>query len=292
MNTGRTKKQKQSGARTRRLETLDLIRGLTLVSMILYHGMWDFVYLTKTGAGLPGLRDWYAGSQGFFWQQTICWSFILLSGFCIPFSRRILRRGLQVTGAGLVVTAVTLLFMYEERVLFGVLTFLGAAMLLTGAVRRLCSGSWEKPLSLSRGAAAAGLVLSAVLFYVTRWINQGVLQLGPGLQAGLPGFLYAEGPAGWILTGLGFPMKGFFSTDYFSLVPWIFLFWTGTFLHYVVRGGVEPDPAGTGAGRFSPVFSHPFFHQKIGPLNWMGEHSLLVYLIHQPLLYLVITFLF
>jgi len=129
-----TKKQKQTGARTRRLETLDLIRGLTLVSMILYHGMWDFVYLTKTGAGLPGLRDWYAGPRGFFWQQTICWSFILLSGFCVPFSRRILRRGLQVTGAGLAVTAVTLLFMYEERVLFGVLTFLGAAMLLTGSL--------------------------------------------------------------------------------------------------------------------------------------------------------------
>ena len=29
-----------------RLQTLDLVRGLTIISMVLYHGMWDFFYLS------------------------------------------------------------------------------------------------------------------------------------------------------------------------------------------------------------------------------------------------------
>ena len=36
---------------------------------------------------------WYAGTPGRLWQQTICWVFILLSGFCAPFGRHMLRRG-------------------------------------------------------------------------------------------------------------------------------------------------------------------------------------------------------
>lgn len=95
-----------------RLETLDLVRGITLVSMILYHGMWDFLYLSETGASMTALRTWYEGPGGHLWQQSICRTFILLSGFCVPFSRRIIRRGLQVSAGGLAVSAVTILAMY------------------------------------------------------------------------------------------------------------------------------------------------------------------------------------
>ena len=123
--------------RSGRLETLDLVRGLTLVSMIIYHGMWDFLYLTETGLSCTALRTWYEGIGGHLWQQSICRTFILLSGFCVPFSRHILRRGLEVSLAGALVSAVTILALYEERVIFGVLTFLGAAMLVTGGLGRL-----------------------------------------------------------------------------------------------------------------------------------------------------------
>ena len=356
-----------------RLETLDLLRGLTIVSMILYHGMWDFIYLSQTGSAMTGLRTWYEGMGGHLWQQSICRTFIFLSGFCVPFSRRIFRRGLQVSGGGLVVSAVTLLFMYEDRVVFGVLTFLGAAMLLAGLIRIagqvpggrfsgpfsgkvpggrfswsssgnrkkgedlstdiegeagsegagepslwFCKGAGEPSLWLqSRKGALAGLVLSLILFYITRWVNRCFLRLGPGLELALPDFLFVSAErqatfagkaAGFVLTGLGFPMQGFFSTDYFSLIPWIFLFSAGICLHGVMAAGRHahdrapeysksgPDggqrPAsGTAPGEKKP-FSHPLMHLEAPVLNWMGRHSLLIYMLHQPVLYLLISVLF
>ncbi len=113
-----------------RYALLDELRGLDLISMMLYHGMWDAVYLF--GVVVP----WYSAGQGRLWQQSICWVFILLSGFCLPLGHHPLKRGAAVFGAGVLVTAVTLLFMPEDVVWFGVLTLLGSAMLLTGLVQK------------------------------------------------------------------------------------------------------------------------------------------------------------
>lgn len=116
---------------TNRYALLDELRGLDLISMMCYHGLWDVVFLF--GVQLP----WYTGMPGHLWQQSICWVFILLSGFCVPLGHRTLKRGAQVFAAGALVTVVTLVFMPEDRVVFGVLTFLGSAMLLTGVLEPL-----------------------------------------------------------------------------------------------------------------------------------------------------------
>lgn len=71
-----------------RYALLDELRGLDLVSMMLYHACWDLVFLFDVN------MRWYAGTPGRLWQQTICWVFILLSGFCAPFGRHMLRRGM------------------------------------------------------------------------------------------------------------------------------------------------------------------------------------------------------
>lgn len=278
-----------SGRSGGRLETLDLLRGLTLVSMILYHWMWDFLYLSDTGSRMTALKDWYRGPGGFFWQQSICWTFILLSGFCVPFSRRIFRRGLEVTAAGLVVSAVTVFLMYDERVLCGVLSFLGAAMILSGILDRIllknAVNTWtrepaeqERPSSAGGASALIGFAVCCLLFYITRWVNRGFLQLWPGRTLILPAFLFTEGIPGAILTAVGFPMKDFFSTDYFSMIPWFFLFRAGFYLHQIMRG--------------RGWFSSPVFHCRIPLLNRMGEHSLLIYMLHQPVLYLLTLLLF
>ena len=61
-----------------RLETLDLVRGLTLVSMFIYHGMWDFLYLTETGCrvlrfvhGMRGSAD-ICGSRAYAGHSSFC----------------------------------------------------------------------------------------------------------------------------------------------------------------------------------------------------------------------------
>lgn len=158
-----------------RYALLDELRGLDLISMMLYHGTWDAVYLF--GVAVP----WYAGTPGRLWQQSICWGFILLSGFCLPMGHHPVKRGAVVFGAGALVTAVTLLFMPENVVLFGVLTLLGSAMILTGLLEK----------ALQKVPPVAGFLVSFALFALTYHTMDGYWGLG-ALRWLLPRGLYAN----------------------------------------------------------------------------------------------------
>lgn len=153
-----------------RCALLDELRGLDLISMMLYHGMWDLVYLFGVRA------PWYGSWQGELWQQSICWVFILLSGFCLPLGRHPVKRGAVVFGCGALVTAVTLIFMPADAVWFGVLTLLGSAMVITGLLEK-----W-----MEKVPPVVGLAGSMFLFYFTRYAADGYLQLGHWLIT-LPG---------------------------------------------------------------------------------------------------------
>lgn len=249
MKNGHTTRQKAPAGR---YALLDELRGLDLVSMMLYHACWDMMFLFGIW------MDWYIGWPGRLWQQSICWVFILLSGFCVPLGHRTLKRGAQVFAAGALVTVVTLVFMPEDRVVFGVLTFLGSAMLLTGVLEPL----------LKKIPPAAGLAVSAVLFALTYHLDERWLGFG-GLRLALPDAWYAN----YFTAFFGFLPFDFYSTDYFGLLPWLFLFWAGYYLHKAV-----------GRRRMEPL------RRSVCPaLGWMGRHSLLLYLLHQPVIYGVLS---
>ena len=163
--------------------------------------------------------------------------------------------------SGALVTAVTLLFLPEDVVWFGVLTLLGSSMLLTAALDPL----------LRRVPPAVGVAVSALLFWGTYPTMNGFWNL-PGGRLALPQALYASWPTAY----LGFMPKSFFSTDYFPLLPWLFLFWAGYFLHHLV-----------GRGRLAPLR-----RSVCPPLGWMGRHSLVLYLLHQPVILGVLTVAF
>jgi len=234
-----------------RLHFLDSLRGITLVSMILYHGVWDLVYMY-------GVKwNWFWGAGAYIWQQSICWTFILLAGFCWAMGKKPLKRGLLVFGGGALVTLVTAIVVPENRVVFGVLTMLGSCMLLMIPLERV----------LKKVPAAAGLLTGAVLFFLTRDINFGYLGFEGINLCELPDELYAN----LCSTYLGFPMRGFYSTDYFSLFPWIFLFLSGYFVHRICT---EKN-----------VLQSRVFRLNCKPLSFIGRHSLFIYLLHQPVLY-------
>ena len=240
----------------RRYRSLDILRGLTLLSMAGYHLMWDLVYLFGIHA------PWYRSYIGYIWQQSICWSFILLSGFCWGLGKRPLRRGILVSVCGALVTIATLIFMPEQRVVFGVLTFLGAAMLLMIPIERL-----TRKLS-----PIIGLTGSILLFLLTRNINEGTLGFEKLVLAQLPDGLYRN-----LLTAFtGFPYDGFASTDYFSLLPWIFLFMAGHFLRRLLQPLMEKS---------CPAKTTGLFYLLTKPIVWVGRHSLLLYMLHQPVIY-------
>ena len=234
----------------RRIAALDALRGLTLLSMIAYHTCWDLVYLF----GMDW--DWYRGTGAYIWQQSICWTFILLSGCCFSLGRRPLRRGLTVFGCGWVVTLVTVLFMPEEQIWFGVLTLIGSCMLLMVPLEKL----------LRHVPVGVGLAASAALFTLLRNVNQGTLGFEDWTLGTVPEGLYCN-----LLTAyIGFPPPDFFSTDYFSLLPWLFLFLAGHFLRRLLAGPME---------RLDPDAL------RCPPLCALGRQSLPVYMLHQPIVY-------
>ena len=241
--------------RSSRYALLDELRGLDLISMMLYHGCWDLAFLFGVQA------NWYFGWPGRLWQQSICWVFILLSGFCVPLGHHTLRRGAVVFGGGALVTAVTLLVMPEDRVVFGVLTLLGSAMLITGLLEPL----------LRRVPAGLGMAAAAVLFALTYQTQEGFWGL-PGWAVTLPVEWYRNYGTAFF----GFCPFWFYSTDYFPLLPWLFLFWAGYFLHRLV-----------GRARLEPLQ-----RSVCPPLGWLGRHSLVVYLLHQPVIYGVLLLIF
>ena len=234
-----------------RLHLLDTLRGFLLVNMIAYHGMWNLVYLF--GVSMP----WYRGSLGYLWQQFICWSFILLSGFCWAMSRNHLKRGVLVFGGGALVSLVTCILMPETRILFGVLTCIGSCMLLMIPLEKL----------LNKLSAVVGIILSIAFFFLLRNCPSGSLGFEKLVICKLPPWLYRN----YLTAYLGFPHGGFFSSDYFPLLPWFFLFLTGYFLFRIT----------TDKNWNKKLFARG----RVPLLNWMGRHSLLVYLLHQPVLY-------
>ena len=168
---------------------------------------------------------------------------------------------------GILVTVATLVFSPQSKIIFGVLFFLGFSIILT---------VWLLPL-LKKIPARAGLMSSTVLLFIFRNINDGNLGFENIILYRLPDFLYEHGMLG---TFLGLQDKNFSSADYFSFIPWYFLFIKGYFICRVIL----KHRAAKGLAGLPGVF-----HKGIPVLETLGQHSLLVYLLHQPLILLILA---
>ncbi len=236
---------------------LDAVRGFALLNMILYHASWDLVYMFDVN------WSWYRSNGAYIWQQCICWTFILLSGFCYSFGRKKLKRGIIVFLCGLLITIVTCTLMPESRVLFGILTLLGSCMLLMIPLENL----------FKKINPYLGFIASFSIFVLTRNVNNGYLGFDEWNLAPLSDNLYKNLFTAYI----GFPANSFYSTDYFALLPWFFLFLTGFFLHQIFK-----------KNNWLKIFA-PHICK---PLEWIGKHSLPIYVAHQPIIYGVLSLLF
>jgi uncharacterized membrane protein len=211
--------------------------------------MYDLVYLFHWDV------SWYGKLPGYLWQQSICCTFIFLSGMCWSLSRCAWKRAAITTFCGVMVTVTTILFVPQERIVFGILTFIGAAMFLMIPLSKL----------LVRIPPKIGIILSLAAFLLFRDVNTGMLW-----NFRLPVFLYQSG----LMTFLGFPQSGFYSSDYFSILPWIFLYMAGYHFWQLIAGSSRLErklPSG------------------LSWLNWLGRHTLFIYMLHQPILMAIFT---
>lgn len=253
-----------------RYSILDRIRGITVLSMVIYHAVWDLVYIFHMD------WSWYRSTLAYAWQQSICWTFILLSGFCWSFGRKKWKRGLIVFSAGVLITAVTLIFVPEQRVVFGILTFLGSSMLFMLPLEKL----------LSKISAIVGLLGSGLLFVLFRNVNQGFLGFESFNFAKMPEVLYQN----MFMTYLGFKQEGFYSTDYFSILPWLFLFVMGYFGYRLAKESGKLEKLvvwNVDNHEKKKLMDYPSM-----VLEWIGRHSLVIYILHQPIVYGVLWVVF
>ena len=217
----------------RRYEWLDLWRSLAVLTMVTFHALWD---LERFGVIPAGTMETPAADVI---RYPGGGSFMLISGMLALRSERSLRRGFVIFCVGLGVAVVTALAGLPVR--FGILQLLGVCMMLCGALR--------EPL---RRHVGPGFAAAYLLLFAGTWL------------------LTARVTVPWrFLYPLGLRAEGFFSADYWPLLPWGLLYLLGTQL----GAALLRDAAGEGRGRLPAALSFP------------GRHSLVIYLVHQPILY-------
>lgn len=253
-----------STALSRRVVLFDELRGFMILSMVLYHLCYDLFVIFRVSA------DWYFDLPGIIWQQSICNTFIFISGACCYFSKNNLRRGGRLFAWALVFSGVTFFVMPEMFIAFGLLHFMGISILLFYPLRRLLE---KIPVSI-------GLLVFFLLFLFTKHVPNHYLGLAvatghshlqPILSVRLPDALYSSS----FLFPLGLPSDSFYSSDYFPLIPYFFLFLAGSFI-----------------GRCSNRFPSWMYQPHVPGLAFLGKNSLWIYLFHQPIVYGFLWLLF
>ncbi len=228
---------------------VDLLRGIAVVMMIVFHFFYDLNYFNIYGVDI---------STGFWFifPRITAGIFILLVGvsLSLSYSRaevlgrkdrmfiRLLKRGIWIFSLGMAVTVVTYLIVEERFIVFGILHFIGVSIILAYPFLKLKL----KALNLGLGAAAIalGLYLQSLSF-----------------------------PYPWLLW-LGLAPEGFYTLDYIPIFPWFGVVLWGIFLGSSLYGDYQrrfilPDLSGSALASV---------------LCFLGRNSLLIYLIHQPLI--------
>ncbi|MEI6603113.1 MAG: heparan-alpha-glucosaminide N-acetyltransferase domain-containing protein [Clostridia bacterium] len=178
-----------------RIELLDALRGIAILGMVFQHTLVDLVYIFLLPINLlsnPFLINLFSFGGVLF---------VFLSGISSQFSRHNVRRGLGILGLGILITLVTYFFLRSETIYFGILHFLGVAILIYALVRPL----------LQKANQMVVFVVGMALFIVAYIIYRQDIRIEHFLS-----FL------------IGFPATDFQSGDYFPVFPFLFAFLSGT----------------------------------------------------------------
>ncbi len=233
---------------------IDSLRGIAVIAMIAFHALFDLNYFAGFSFSIN------SGVLLGIGRFAAC-TFIFLVGVSLTLSysraktekagfelfRKYLSRGAKIFSLGLVITAATWLLFPAEFIVFGVLHFIGAAIALSF------------PLIRRRKAS---LLLAIVLIPLGLWLNS--------LGSDLP-FLF------W----LGLKPSGFYTLDYFPLLPWLGVVLLGVFFGNTLYKNGERQ------FRIYDLSKN----RLAGFFSFLGRHSLIIYFLHQPVLLLLIFLL-
>lgn len=237
-----------------RLDRLDVLRGLAMVWMTVFHFCFDLSYLQLWR------QDFYHDPL-WTWQRTAIVSLFL---FCAGLgqavaqtkqisTRRFYRRWLQVAGCALLVSAGSYLVFPHSFIYFGVLHGM-AAMLLLLRMLRGCSSAvlW--------GLALVCIAAPILYGFAASNLPQALVEL-LNTKAFSPLGLVTRKPS---------------TEDYVPILPWL-----GVMLAGLATGRQQMRKPGTWLTRYLSLPAKAWMSRG---LAWLGRHSLLYYMLHQLVL--------
>jgi uncharacterized membrane protein len=231
--------------RQQRLWEIDTLRGVAVVCMVIFHFSWDLQFL-----GLSDVNVFSDGWQAF--ARSIGSTFALLLG-------------LSLTLVAARHNEITLTRRYALR--RGAL-ILGAGLLVSTATFALLGDGYVRFGVLHM--LGTMLIVAIPFLSLPAWIAAaaGLLMIAAGLQLNT---VISANP--WLLP-FGLIPSGIAMADYYPLLPW------GGFSLLGVALGRSLYPAGRRRFTLPDLAAAA----PIRLLRFLGSRSLLIYLVHQPLL--------
>ncbi|MCI7767685.1 MAG: DUF1624 domain-containing protein [Oscillospiraceae bacterium] len=238
-----------------RISALDILRGGAMILVMLYHLLFDlrYIYNIELPRAITPMEP-----EAEIIHICFLWVLFAVSGVCTRYSKDPVKRGAFLYIVGFLITLVTSYFVPSELIVFGVLSCFGALMAICGLLRPLLDKIPWQPL----------LIASVLL-----WIMFKDFHHSSVIHLFITDIAIPAPAIGSYLYPIGITSKGFYSADYFPIIPYIFMFLTGYALHIPVNEHKLPEF---------------FYRMKCPPLEFIGRHSLIFYAIHQPIMLLIL----
>lgn len=237
-----------------RITLIDTLRGVALLAMASYHFTWDLEFFGYLDAG-TATQGWWK-----IYARAIASSFLFLAGVSLVLAhypdirwRAFWKRFAMVAGAAAAISIATLIALPNEWIFFGILHSIAIASLIGLAFIRLPP--------LVSGSAAALLV---ILLTVDSWIA--------------PGSLRSEVFNARYLSWIGLFEQAPRSNDFVPLFPWL----------AALLGGIAITRV---AMQRNWLIALSRVQTRPNLLARAGKHSLIIYLLHQPVLITIVYFM-
>lgn len=240
---------------SKRVFELDFLRGIAIVMMVIMHTCYDVRY--EFGFDMFGYL-----SSPFFWEfvhPIIVGLFVSVSGICCSFSRNNIKRGARILVVALLFTVCTAIATHFLDIycliIFNVLHLLALSTLIFGAIqlieKKFCIP--EERVNLFLGLASVYIIL----------LNNNLDKFDDRYES-------------IILMILGFDiLREPYVADSMPVIPWMGIFFIGALIGRLCYGNKETlFPNISDAAR-----------RITRPIEFLGRHSLIIYLVHQPIVY-------